>query len=241
MQRREKEAAKVCQICKKQKRPSEMIPGELVRGPIVETIQKTHPDWAPAGFICVTDLNEFRARYVQEALERDKGEMSVLEEQVSRSLKEQELLSKNINFEFEHKLTLGEHLADAMAKHAGSWRFIIGFGVVIIAWITLNSYLLASRTFDHYPFILLNLCLSCLAAIQAPVIMMSQNRQEAKDRMRSEHDYVVNLKAELEIRHLHEKLDHLTMNQWQRLLEIQQVQTELMQELSNRTRPGKGV
>ncbi len=241
MERREKEAARVCQICKKQKKPSEMVPGELVRGPLVEMIKKAYPDWSPAGFICVTDLNEFRARYVQEALVRDKGEMSVLEEQVSRSLKEQELLSKNINFEFEHKLTLGERWADAMAKHAGSWRFIIAFGVVIVAWIILNSYVLASRTFDHYPFILLNLCLSCLAAIQAPIIMMSQNRQEAKDRMRSEHDYVVNLKAELEIRHLHEKLDHLIMNQWQRLLEIQQVQTELMQELSNRTHLGKGA
>jgi uncharacterized membrane protein len=241
MQRREREAARLCQICKKQKRPSEMIPGELVRAPIAEIIRKTHPDWSSAGFICITDLNEFRAKYVQEVLERDKGEVSSLEAQVSRSLKEEELLSKNVNLEFEHKLTVGERLADAMARYAGSWGFIIGFAVVIIVWITLNSYALASRTFDHYPFILLNLCLSCLAAIQAPIIMMSQNRQEAKDRMRSEHDYVVNLKAELEIRHLQEKVDHLMMNQWQRLLEIQQVQTELMQELSNRARPSKGV
>ena len=132
-------------------------------------------------------------------------------------------------------------LADAMPKYAGSWGFIIGFAAVIMIWITLNSYILTLRTFDHYPFILLNLCLSCLAAIQAPIIMMSQNRQEAKDRMRSEHDHVVNLKPELEIRHLHEKLDHLIMYQWQRLLEIQQVRTELMQELSCRTRPGKGL
>jgi uncharacterized membrane protein len=104
-------------------------------------------------------------------------------------------------------------------------------------WITLNSYVLASRAWDHYPFILLNLCLSCLAAVQAPVIMMSQNRLEAKDRIRAEHDYIVNLKAELEIRSLNEKMDHLLVNQWQRLLEIQQVQTELMQELSRGIRP----
>ena len=217
MRGKEKEAAQVCQICKKLKRSSEMVPGDLVRGPIVETIRKTYPDWSPAGFICITDLNDFRARYVQEVLERDKGEMSTLEEQVSRSLKEQELISKNVNLEFEHKLTLGERLADGMARYAGSWGFIIVFAAVIILWIAFNSYILASRTFDHYPFILLNLCLSCLAAIQAPIIMMSQNRQEAKDRMRSEHDYVVNLKAELEIRNLQEKLDHLIMNQWQRL------------------------
>jgi len=90
------------------------------------------------------------------------------------------------------------------------------------------------KPFDPYPFILLNLILSCLAAIQAPVILMSQNRQEAKDRMRSEHDYLVNLKAELEIRSLHEKMDHLLMKQWQRLLEIQEVQTELLEELANK-------
>jgi uncharacterized membrane protein len=134
-------------------------------------------------------------------------------------------------------LTVGERLADGLAKYAGSWKFMIGFAVVLVMWITLNSYVLASSAWDHYPFILLNLCLSCLAAVQAPVIMMSQNRLEAKDRIRAEHDYIVNLKAELEIRSLNEKMDHLLVNQWQRLLEIQQVQTELMQELSRGIRP----
>jgi uncharacterized membrane protein len=94
------------------------------------------------------------------------------------------------------------------------------------------------RPFDPYPFILLNLVLSCLAAVQAPVILMSQNRQESRDRLRSEHDYLINLKAELEIRHLHEKIDHLLMNQWQRLLEIQQIQMELMEELAHKTARG---
>ena len=236
MQRKQKETTVICQICKKQKKPSDVIAGELVRAPIAEMIQKTYPDWSQSGFICVTDLNEFRARYVREALEKDKGELTALEEQVSRSLKERELLSKNVNLEFERKLTVGERLADGMAKYAGSWKFMIGFAVVLALWITLNSYVLASKGWDHYPFILLNLCLSCLAAVQAPVIMMSQNRLEAKDRMRAEHDYVVNLKAELEIRSLNEKMDHLLVNQWQRLLEIQQVQMELMQELSRRGR-----
>jgi uncharacterized membrane protein len=228
----------ICPICQKQKKRSEMIPGEMVRGPIAEMIQKAHPDWSPGSLICTVDLNEFRARYVREALEKDKGELSALEEQVSRSLKEQELLSKNVNLEFERKLTFGEHLADGLAKYAGSWKFIIGFGLVLALWITVNSWL-ASRAFDEYPFILLNLCLSCLAAIQAPVIMMSQNRLESKDRLRAEHDYVVNLKAELEIRSLHEKMDHLLANQWQRLLEIQEVQTELMQEISRKGRPSQ--
>jgi uncharacterized membrane protein len=239
MDRKQRESTIICQICKRQKKASGVIAGELVREPIAEMIRRTHPDWSPSGFICVADLNEFRAKYVREALEKDKGELTALEEQVSRSLEERELLSKNVNLEFERKLTVGERLSDGMAKYAGSWKFMIGFALVLAMWITLNSYVLASRAWDHYPYILLNLCLSCLAAIQAPVIMMSQNRLEAKDRMRAEHDYVVNLKAELEIRSLNEKMDHLLVNQWQRLLEIQQVQTELMQELSRRGRPGQ--
>jgi uncharacterized membrane protein len=151
-----------------------------------------------------------------------------------RSLKEQETISKNINTEFERRLTFGERVADRVAEFGGSWRFIISFFFVLVAWIAINSIVLLLRPFDPYPFILLNLVLSCLAAIQAPIILMSQNREESKDRLRSEHDYRVNLKAELEIRALGEKIDHLVSHQWQRLLEIQQIQTELMQELGRK-------
>jgi uncharacterized membrane protein len=182
----------------------------------------------------MSDLNRFRAEYVKEVLVTEKGELSALEKKVMDSLKEEELLSKNINAEFAGRRTLGERMADRLAEYAGSWRFItILFGVLAV-WIMLNSFLLIFRPFDPYPFILLNLVLSCLAAIQAPIIMMSQNRQEAKDRLRSEHDYVVNLKAELEIRHLHEKMDHMLVNQWQRLLEIQEIQMELMSEITRK-------
>ncbi len=224
-----------CQICKGQKKLSEVIPAELIHEPIVGTIRKTHPDWSPSGFICITDLNEFRAKYVKDVLEMEKGELSTLEEQVIKSLKENELLSKDINIEFEQKLTFGERLADKIADFGGSWSFIVIFGGVLLLWVAANSVILIWRPFDPYPFIFLNLILSCLAAVQAPVILMSQNRQEAKDRFRSEHDYLINLKAELEIRHLHEKIDHLLMNQWQRLLEIQQIQMELMEELAHKT------
>jgi uncharacterized membrane protein len=223
-----------CQICREPKRRSEVVPAELVRAPLVSLIKKTYPDWSSEGFICVSDLNRFRAQYVREVLETEKGELSSLERKVMESLKEEELLSKNINVEFEQKLTLGDRMADRLAEYAGSWRFITVFFGLLLAWIVLNSFLLLFRPFDPYPFILLNLVLSCLAAIQAPIIMMSQNRQESKDRLRAEHDYLVNLKAELEIRHLHEKLDHLLMNQWQRLLEIQEIQMELMGELTRR-------
>jgi len=108
------------------------------------------------------------------------------------------------------------------------------FAAVLISWIVLNAALLLNRGFDPYPFILLNLILSCLAAIQAPIIMMSQNRAEARDRLRSENDYKVNLKAELEIRHLHEKIDHLLRKQYNRLFEIQQIQIELLEEISQK-------
>ena len=224
----------ICQICKEPKRRNEVVPAELVRAPLVSLIKKTYPDWSSEGFICISDLNRFRAQYVQDVLETEKGELSSLEEKVVESLKEEELLSKNINLEFEKKLALGERMADRLAEYAGSWRFITVFLSLLVAWILLNSYLLIFKPFDPYPFILLNLVLSCLAAMQAPIIMMSQNRQEAKDRLRAEHDYLVNLKAELEIRHLHEKIDHLLMNQWQRLLEIQEVQMEVMGELTRR-------
>jgi uncharacterized membrane protein len=148
------------------------------------------------------------------------------------SIKEQELISKNVHIESEQKLSFGDRMSDRIAGFAGGWVFIFSFFCVLLLWIGVNSWLLIWRPFDPYPFILLNLVLSCLAAIQAPVILMSQNRQEARDRIRAEHDYIVNLKAELEIRHLHEKMDHLLMNQWQRLLEIQQIQTDLMEELA---------
>ncbi len=228
----------LCQICKEQKKLSETIPAELIREPIVETIRKTYPDWSSSGFICISDLNQFRANYVKNVLEKEKGEISTIEEQVIRSVKENELLSKNINTEFEQKLTFGERLADKIADFGGSWKFIVIFGGVLLLWVAVNSMILIWRPFDPYPFILLNLVLSCLAAVQAPVILMSQNRQESRDRLRSEHDYLINLKAELEIRHLHEKIDHLLMNQWQRLLEIQQIQMELMEELIHKTARG---
>jgi uncharacterized membrane protein len=223
-----------CQICGKQKKMSEVMPAELVREPLVEIIRKTHPDWSSSGFICLADLDQVRTEYVKNVLETEKGELSTLEEEVLKSLKEQELLSENINVEFDQKLTLGQRLSDKLAGGAGSWGFIIGFGVVILLWIIINTVLLIFRHFDPYPFILLNLVLSCLAALQAPVILMSQNRQESRDRLRAEYDYRVNLKAELEIRNLHEKMDHLLKNQWQRLLEIQEIQTELMEELASK-------
>lgn len=229
-----KKRAMVCQICGLKKKASEMIPAELIYQPLENSIKKAHPEWSRGGYICVSDLNHFRAEYVKGFLEKEKGELTELEERVMKSLEEQELLSKNINVEFEQKLTYGERLSDSLTEFGGSWRFILIFAIILVLWIAMNSAVLLIKPFDPYPFIFLNLVLSCLAALQAPIIIMSQKRLEAKDRLRSEHDYIINLKAELEIRHLHEKVDHLLLNQWQRLLEIQKMQMELLEELNSK-------
>jgi len=149
-------------------------------------------------------------------------------------------LSRNINEAFEKSLTRGERMADRLADFGGSWIFISLFGIMLVVWMGINTWVLLEKPFDPYPYILLNLVLSCLAAIQAPVILMSQNRQEAKDRLRSEHDYEINMKAEIEIRKLHEKMDHLLMHQWQRLMDIQQLQVNQMEEISQLSLKAKG-
>jgi uncharacterized membrane protein len=156
---------------------------------------------------------------------------------VLTSIKDQELLSRNLNADSEDTNTFGQRVADKVAEFGGSWRFILSFMGFLVLWIVLNSLLMLLRPWDPYPFILLNLILSCLAALQAPIIMMSQNRQEARDRLRAENDYRINLKAELEIRSLHAKMDLLLSHQWQRLLEIQEIQMEMMEELIARRTP----
>jgi uncharacterized membrane protein len=226
----------LCQICHQMKDLDEVWPGELIREGIRETIRKKYPDWDDQGYICQADLNHFRGEYVEDVLEEETGQISALHEEVLESLKEHEILSKNINLEFEQDLTVWDRMSDKLAAVGGSWRFIVGFAVVMGIWVTVNSVALLRQPFDPYPYILLNLVLSCLAAIQAPVIMMSQNRQDAKDRLRSEHDYQLNLKAELEIRHLNEKMDLLLSTQWRRLLEIQRIQMEVLEELVRKAR-----
>jgi uncharacterized membrane protein len=224
----------VCQICKKQKSPHDGMMAELIRPSLAEFIKKRVPNWDDKDFICLDDLGEFRKDYVKEVLEDEIGELSALDHEVIQSLQEHEILSSDISKQFERKLTFGERLSDHIAEFGGSWKFLITFGAVLLIWICVNGVVLATRAFDPYPFILLNLILSCLAAVQAPIIMMSQNRAEARDRLRAENDYKVNLKAELEIRHLHEKIDHLLRRQYNRLFEIQQIQIELLEELSRK-------
>ena len=221
-----------CQICNRRLRPNAVFPADLVREGIQETIRKTYPSWDPSGYICLDDLNRFRVDYVQDVLETERGELSSLELDVVHSLEQQETLARDVGREFDAKLTFGQRTSDRLASFVGSWTFILSFMGILVLWIALNATALLARHWDPYPFILLNLVLSCIAAIQAPIIMMSQTRQEARDRARDEQDARVNLKAELEIRHLHAKLDELMTHQWQRMIEMQRIQLELLSEQS---------
>jgi len=177
-----------------------------------------------------------------EELQAWEARATELEREIREKISRGERVSKNINVVHGERLTVGDRVSDRLADVAGSWGFIGFFALFMALWITANTVQLVFKPWDHYPYVLLNLMLSCLAAIQAPVIMMAQNRQEAKDRLRSEHDYEVNLKSELEIQGLHEKLDQLREKQWQELLAIQQQQVEMLRqqlELLQRTRPAK--
>jgi len=223
-----------CAICGKEARAS--LRFDAVRPEIGNLMTADNPELKAADHICGRHVSDYRTRYVAELLASERGELSELEKQVVESLAREETVSRDVERTWEHHRTLGERVADGVADFGGSWIFIGLFFAVLVIWMAYNIWAASRAVFDPYPFILLNLVLSCLAAIQAPIIMMSQKRQEAKDRLRSENDFRVNLKAELEIRHLHEKIDHILTRQWERLAEIQQIQLETMQDPTLRKR-----
>ena len=202
----------------------------LIRPGLAERILKDFPGIRPDDFVDRTALAAYRGRYVEDLLRAERNELTRLEGEVVASLKNQDILSVNVETDIDAGRTFGERVADRVASFGGSWTFILVFFAVLGIWMAINVAI-GTGAFDPYPFILLNLVLSCLAAVQAPIIMMSQQRQEAKDRKRSENDYRVNLKAELEIRNMHEKIDHLLNRQWERLAEIQTMQIDLIQDL----------
>jgi len=224
---------KSCQVCGTTQR-SKLRRALTVRPAISELIRMKKGSWDENGWVCIDDLQQFQHRYVQVLLEKEKGELSKLDHDVLKAMQEQEVLSRNPEIDFDAGLTFGQRLADRIATFGGSWTFIIMFALFLFLWVGTNSWLLVFHPFDPYPFILLNLVLSSLAAIQAPIIMMSQNRQEDRDRVRAINDYQVNLKAELEIRQLHQKIDHLLSHQWERLVEIQEIQMEIINDIRNR-------
>lgn len=210
------------------------INAKVVRPAILQKIKERHPNFSENGLLAVSELNEFRNLYIESTMQDELGSLSHLESEVLEALKQNQIISDNIDETIDENLTFGQKLADHIASFGGSWTFISFFFAFLFLWIIVNVFLLAVKAYDPYPFILLNLILSCLAALQAPLIMMSQNRLEEKDRLRAKHDYQVNLKAEVEIRMLHEKMDHLILDQQQRLFEIQHIQVEMLKEITER-------
>ncbi|RYJ42530.1 DUF1003 domain-containing protein [Flavobacterium beibuense] len=225
----------VSDISKRQFPDSEKVSAKLVREPILDIIKKDHPDFNEDCSLSLSELSHYRKKYISNFMNTQMGELTDMEQKVVESLNEKTLISNTLADEEENTTyTLGQRVADKVATFGGSWTFIISFMAFLLGWIALNVFWLTNKGFDPYPFILLNLILSCLAALQAPVIMMSQNRQEEKDRERAKNDYLINLKSELEIRLLHEKLDHLILHQEQSLIEIQRVQIDMMNDILKR-------
>jgi len=220
-----------CYISKKRLPLTELYKGRFLKKEILDLVKIDFPAFSENDYISVESLNEYRKKYMATLLKQENTEIGEMEQQVIESIAKNELLSKDLEEELSKDLTPGQRIADRIARFGGSWTFILFFFSFLLLWMSVNVFVLVRRPFDPYPFILLNLILSCLAAIQAPVIMMSQNRKEEKDRKRSQNDYKVNLKAELEIKLLHEKIDHMIIHQNQRLLEIQQLQTDYLDDI----------
>lgn len=225
----------VCAVTGKPHPMSKLILLRALRPSISDTLRRRHPELTEESLLSVEAVNAARLEYVRNLLETQVGDLTKLDEEVVESLHKHEVLSERPLSETEEvqQLTFGQRVADKIADFGGSWTFISSFCVFLGLWIVINAGVLLARPFDPYPFILLNLMLSFLASLQAPVIMMSQNRQEARDRQRAEGDYKVNLKAELEIRHLHEKMDYLLHQHTTRLMEVQQIQIDLLRDLAH--------
>ncbi len=210
---------------------AEKVSGKTIRSSILKLIVEDKPEFTADSFLAMSELNSYRQKYVEEFLTNQLGSLSDLDHTVLFSLKDKNTLADKIDNDEGEAMTVGQRIADKVATFGGSWTFIISFTVFLLLWIILNIVFLANQGFDPYPFILLNLILSSLAAVQAPVIMMSQNRQEEKDRERGKKDYMINLKSELEIRMLHEKIDHLIISQQQEVIEIHKVQIEMLNDI----------
>ncbi|QHT71433.1 DUF1003 domain-containing protein [Rhodocytophaga rosea] len=171
---------------------------------------------------------------LKELLESENQHVNTLNDIVLEALQEEDLITRKVMETPQEKPTVGNRISDKVAEFGGSWKFILSFSAGLVIWIFINTVVLIDKPFDPYPFILLNLILSCVAALQAPVIMMSQNRKEAKDRKRAENDYLVNLKAEVEIRNLHRKIDLLLAEDFRNLCAVQKIQIEMLEELKKR-------
>ncbi len=222
-----------CPICNKSFPENETIPYIAISPKMRKFLLKKQPQIKENDHICHSCFEEARNQLFTHQVKKNQDDLTHLEKQVLQKLEARETISANPT-EDDTKTTFGQKVSDKIASFGGSWAFILSFLTILIVWIFANSFLASKQRFDPYPFILLNLVLSCVAALQAPVIMMSQNRKEEKDRKRAENDYMVNLKSEIEIRTLNEKMDHLLRSQMHTLMDFQEAQLEILQRIGNK-------
>jgi uncharacterized membrane protein len=215
---------------------SDKVAGKTVGKSVFELIKKEHPDFKHTDAISISELQAYRDSHLSNILLKDIRELTKSEQAVLNSLHKGTTISNAVEEEDGKDDTFGQKIADKVAEFGGSWTFILSFLGFLVVWILINVLFLTSKGFDPYPFILLNLILSCIAALQAPVIMMSQNRQEEKDRDRAKNDYMINLKSELEIRMLHEKVDHLIIQQEETLIRMQKEQIDRLNAIIEQTK-----
>ncbi|MCA9669315.1 MAG: DUF1003 domain-containing protein [Myxococcales bacterium] len=220
-----------CLICTLDFERDALTPFASLRTSLADFIAERHPDPAPeTRGICRSCLDGERVDRLQQLLEDERGALTGVEREVAHKAALHQAIVDRVDDEDDER-SFGQRLADNVASVGGSWPFVIGFGLVLVTWIVINSLLLRGGAFDPYPYILLNLMLSCLAAVQAPIIMMSQNRSTERDRAAAAKDYKVNLKAEIEVAMLHDKMDHVIRWQFQRLAALEQGQLDIMAEL----------
>ena len=230
-------AEPTCALCGQSKK--QLLHARGVRPAVSSFLADRYADrWSPDAHVCRECLNKERLEHLLARLAEDRGELSTIESDVAKKAVDHMAVAEHIEEDFERSATFGQRLADDVARVGGSWPFVVGFVLVLLAWTGVNTWLLRGHAFDPYPYILLNLVLSCIAALQAPIIMMSQNRSAEHDRRRAEQDFRVNLKAELEVASLHDKVDHLLHAQWEHLVEMQAVQIELLTQIAE-TRKAK--
>ncbi len=222
----------MCPACRETRAAGDLKPGDLVPDAVAGMIRRQHPGWSPADAVCSTCVGQAKAAHLQAVLESEMPALSPLARQVIDSIRDRELVSARIGDE--RAQARAERLADRIARTIGSWRFSSAVLVGLTVWVGVNVLF---RPFDPYPIIILaaiSAALGSLAALEGPIIMMSQRRQATRDRLRADNDFRVNLKAELEIRYLDEKIDHVLAHQ-QRLWQAQQAHNELLEQLIRRT------
>jgi uncharacterized membrane protein len=222
-----------CELCAKRFEVDELVQERALRPNVSDFIRARHAStWDEEALICKTCLGQERLDFLMDRLRSERGELSELEKDAANMASKHQALAEDIESQLDLEATFGQRIADRVAVIGGSWPFVIGFFVALLIWVALNTLWLRQQAFDPYPYILLNLFLSCLAAVQAPIIMMSQNRVSARDRLQATQDFRINLKAELEVASLHEKVDHLLHSQWQHMVELQELQLDLLTDLT---------